>query len=226
MALTLDLPPECATSPTRVDVLLLEAFMLWPDDQTARQRAMASGILAHARELAAAGVDREDMLSGLAQFALDVDPPETIRERARPRFVEGLVAGLVVWRALALNEHDPGSAAISKSVGDIAQRVWPAWRLSPKSINNKVLPRFRAVVHLWCAYAGAALEGADTFPCRTRDLPPFLATAEAYRARGEATRLPHAPTTVLRPGDAVTLPPELARRLPAIALKFLPASPH
>ena len=102
----------------------------------------------------------------------------------------------------------------------LVERFGREMHLSQKTIDNTVQPRYRSVAHFWAAYLDRSQEtDSTTLPCRGRDLPLFLATAEAYRRRGETIRsAPQATTPVLRPGEAVMIPPALA--LPEIELIF------
>ena len=124
----------------------------------------------------------------------------------------------------AVGRHDIGSedTGLTGIKCAMADRLGPGQRLSKKTIDNAVWPRFRPVANLWAAHNHRSREtGNAMFPCRVRDLDIFLAVAEAYRRRGEIVRsAPQATTPVLRSGETVMIPPALA--LPEIELPFSP----
>lgn len=193
--------------------------MLWPDDEEARERAMQAATVQFGRDLKRNGLLSADEISELAELAVDAPRPVDMIEAAKEQCVQGMVAGFILHRALAYKDFAPDKAAIGRNVKELSARLWPAWRLRPQTINNKVLPRFRPVAHFWAASVAGTLNGSRDFPCRRADLPIFLAIAEEYRKLGEATRLPHAPSTVLRAGECIAVPPSIS--LPKITLEFL-----
>jgi len=226
--LILDLEPDCATSPIRPDLAIVEAMMLWPDDEAMRETATATAMMVASRDLLRQGRLPQVWTPVLADLALDATPPAQMQEAAKARFVEGQVTGVIVYSAIAGRDFDhPHGGAMRRYIKAASKAVYPEWRLMPGTINTHVLPRFRPVAHLWAAwYCEAREQDKPLFPCRTRDLPVFLARAEWFREAGESTRLPHAPTTVLRPGEAVVIPDAVLARLPKITMNFERVAMH
>lgn len=202
--------------------------MLWPDDAAMRQKAIRSATMQAYRDLLRQGRLPAEVLPGFADLAVDATPPAQMQEAAKARFVEGLVTGVIVYSAIAGRDFDhPHGGAMRRYIKAASKAVYPEWRLMPGTINTHVLPRFRPVAHLWAAwYCEAREQDKPLFPCRTRDLPVFLARAEWFREAGESTRLPHAPTTVLRPGEAVVIPDAVLARLPKITMNFERVAMH
>ncbi len=221
MADYLELRDDCVAGPTRWDLAVIEARMLWPHDPETRD----SYIGAVSVKLQVAAID---------QVPLRKPTPTEVREFAEmvltaPRIgdftkawqkavVHGAVAGKLLHEAVGLHEIGRENAGLGGIKSMLADRLGPGRHLSQKTIDNTIWPRYRAVAHFWAAHC-SEYTGSGGFPCRTRDLALFLATAEAYRRLGETTRsTSKSPTTILRPGEAVMIPPTLA--LPEIALTF------
>lgn len=204
-------------NPRRIDVAQIEAVMLWPDDEAERKRSMLLGRCLSERELMKEGRLPLAAIEALADAAVDAPAPSDMANAAADVFVNGIVAGRLLNSAVSAAEQQPADAAIQANVKRISESLYPRWRLRPQTINNSVWPRYRRVSHLWAAFI---FSSDGVFPCRHRDLGTFLATAEAYRELGENTRTRQSPSTVLRPGESVTLPAGL--RLPAVKLRFEP----
>ena len=213
MAEYLDLREDCLAAPTRWDLAVIEARMLWPHDPDMRGRYLSA-------------VSVKVAVSTIGRVPLQEPTPPTpaeVREfgeamLSAPRVEDftkagvrarkhGVVAGMILYEAVG--RHDIGSENTEMSVikSALVALLGPEQRLSQKTIDNTVWPRYRPVAHLWAAFIDRSLEtNSNTLPCRGRDLPLFLATAEAYRRRGETIRsTPKSPNTVLRPGEAVII---------------------
>ncbi len=226
MAPILNLSPDCIDKPTRLDLATVEAMMLWPDDKAKRDEAEESSVMQEMQSQFRKGNLPECFIRSLADSALDTRPPAQIQEAAKKRFVQGVAVGRIIRNAITLRDIAPDQAAIGRSVEHVSEILWPEWPLSPKTINNKVLPRFRPVAHFWAVYVDEYIEGRKTFPCRVRDLSMFLATAEAYRQIGETIRTPRAPSTVLKPGEAVQIPNAVLCHLRKVTVEFKQEAAH
>jgi hypothetical protein len=214
---TLELQPDCLERPTQLDVAIVENMMLWPHDPHARERAEQAAMAQFGRNLMTEGRLSRDLEQGLVHLAVEAPKPGDVQETAKLRFVEGCIAGYILDRAISWADFDPDKAAIQKTVEAISDKLWPQWRLRPRTIQNK-MTELRCVSHLWAAYVRDAMETETPFPCRSKELAMFLGTAEAYREWAERTRTPHSPSTVLRPGETVRLPAGLC--VPKVELEF------
>ena len=220
MADYLELRDDCLAGPTRWDLAVIEARMLWPHDPETRE----SYIDAVSAKLQVAAIDQFPFpeptpaeVREVAEMALAAPRIGDFTKAAKKCYFHGLIAGFL------LIESTGGADADSryKSLADIKNALSDRYRrLSPKTISSSVWPRYRPVAHFWAAHFLETKESENNvFPCRMRDLALFLATAEAYRRRGEKIRSNiKSPTTVLQRGEAVMTPPALA--LPEIELTF------
>jgi hypothetical protein len=217
-ATLVELSKDCLTRTIRFDLAVVEAMMLWPEDEKARERWLHAAMV---REASALGEDLPESHARFSlQLAADTTPLKELKGIAEDRQAHGWVAGAMLHRAVE-------RAAVEGSVnlGKIAQEVVQAsaglrrqhgMRLSVKTINNRIWPDYRSVAHFWAAYVTALDEGQKAFPCSIGGLPAFLATAEAYRKAGETVQTKQGP--VMRPGESVLVPDFLT--LPTLALEF------
>ena len=223
MADYLDLPTDCLTAPTRWDLAVIEARMIWPHNSDRRERYLSAVSV----KVAVMAIDRVPLpkpswteVRDLAEAILSAPRIEDFTEAGKRAYYHGLVAGMVLDEAVGLHDIGRENTGLAGIKSAVATRLGPEQRLSQKTIDNTVWPSYRSVVHFWAAYLQRSQEtDSATFPCRGRDLSLFLAVAEVYRRRGETIRsTPKSPSTVLRPGDAVMIPPALA--LPEVELIF------
>ena len=215
MAEYLDLREDCLTAPTRWDCAIIEARMLWPHDSDTRDRYLSAVSV----KVAVASIDRVPLtkpspteVREFGEALLSAPRVEDFTVAGNRAYIHGVVAGKILFEAVG--RHDIGSknTGLSTIKSELADHLGRGQHLSQKTIDNTVWPRYRSVAHLWAAYQVRLQEtNTTTLPCRAQDLEVFLATAEAYRRRGETIRsTPQSPTTVLRPGEAVMIPPALA----------------
>ena len=226
MAEYLDLREDCLAAPTRWDLAVIEAQMLWPHDSDMRGRF-----------LSAVSVDAG--LSTIGRVPLQDPTPVTAAEvrefgkamRSAPRIEDftragekatehGLVAGQILLEAVgahAVGRKNVGLVNIKKRVGASVSRLG---RTTLETVDNTVWYPYRSVAHLWAARIAVSRESKSLkFPCQLRDLGFFLAAADAYRICGETMKsAPQATKPLLRPGEAVMIPPALA--LPEVELIF------
>ena len=210
----LDLREDCLVAPTRWDLAVIEARMLWPHDPDIRGRFLSAvsvkiGVSTIGRiPLQEATPPTPAEVREFGEAMLSAPRVEDFTEAGNKAYFHGLVAGKILYEAVGrhdIGSENPGLAAIKSMLTAYFDR------LSQKTIDDVVWPRYRSVAHFWAAHLTVSEEiGIAVFPCRTHDLAHFLATAEAYRRRGETTRSPQSPSPVLRPGEAVMIPPALA----------------
>ena len=133
---------------------------------------------------------------------------------------DGAVAGALLLEVVGARDVGRENVRLAGIKSMLAARLSSWGRLSPKTIDNKIWPRYRSVAHFWAAHYLVSREtDSVVFPCQLRELDLFLATADACRLRGETIRsAPQSTTPFLRPGEAVMIPPAFS--LPEIELIF------
>ena len=216
---TLDLPIEYLTSPLRLHLAAVENLMLWPDDEAMRSRAMKVAIVEEGQSLSRRGLLSNIEISELLDAAVVTERRADLVDHTVNSLTQGLVTGIVLFRAISHADIEGDRGKIGLSIDIISERIWPKYRLRPKTITNQVLPRFRSVAPLWAAFVAEALKDERSFPCRVTKLPEFFAYAEEYRKKGEATRTPHSPRMLLQPGESVVIP--YVDLLPKVHLEFV-----
>lgn len=219
----LDLREDCLARPARIDLAMIEARMLWPHHADMRKRYVNAVSI----KLAAGNIDRVPFptptpieVRELAESMLSAPRVEDFTDAGKRAYTHGLVAGNILFEAVGNRDTGCENTGLGDIKSALVARLGREQHLSQKTIDNVVWPRYRSVAHLWAAHLHRSKETENTaFPCRARDLPIFLALAEAYRRRGETIRsTAKSPSTVLRPGDAVMVPRAL--NLPEVALAF------
>jgi hypothetical protein len=207
---------------TRLDLAIVEAMMLWPDDEDARAAATATATVAFYRATKPALTPEET--ENLIAMAADALPLGVIHnEVRRSLFVSGTIAGQILIHAIGKRSLDMPvtmDEAIKQAIKPFHGKK-SEWKFSPQTINNKVWPTYRPVAHYWAAAISRSGKRDGAFPCELRNFAEFLAEAEAYRRLGEATRLTtKSPKTVLLPSESVLLPPAIGVLLPVVELTF------
>jgi hypothetical protein len=205
----LNLRPDCLDLPTRLDLSMIEATMLWPDDKSKRERERAIQTSAVAGFFEISQALPKDELIALVSLAADATPLAEVHGRARVRFIDGVRAGLYLRETVGL-----ATLSKNRSMKQIAARVCRglephASSINPHTFENHVWPVYRRVAHFWAASWDLNLEqvlsGSSAFPCSLKQLATFLALAEGYRRLGERTRTRRG-TTVLPRSETITLP--------------------
>jgi hypothetical protein len=206
----LELPAKCIHQPTRLDLAIVENYMLWPNDPIARERgfeaATAVSINERSHELTS------EQLRFFLNFAVGCAPIKEIQEAAKAPFLRGFLAGIILRHVVFEVIVDPNSSKASMSwiIQHLSERIWPRERLRPQTIRNDLWSNFRCVSHFWAAYVEAGYSGIGReFPCRVDRLKEFLTMAEAFRLTGETTRTKRSPRPVLWPGETLRLPDDL-----------------
>jgi hypothetical protein len=219
-AATLKLTGNCLENMTVFDVFALQARMLWPNDAVARKRARTTSALQFSRS-------RRDSLpegffGDVFDQAFGAIPPHIMQQSAREPYLHGFIAGMILQRVVHGGSENGNSeeTAMGRIIRNVSELFYPRWRLSPKTIENSVWPKFRSVSHFWAAYVTAppSKPRSACFPCELTMLTDFLAQAEAFRRAGENKQTWRSPRAILLPGECVALPSGL--NLPTVAPRF------
>lgn len=219
MGRTISFREACVAQPTLIDVALAGAEMLFPDDPTARGECFDSAI--------ATGLSNGDFVPGANsppnlpfQVALNAWEPRRRDAMVELPMVHGAIAGGIladVVGAAQTGEPISMGTAISRAARAFCYKR-PKWKVTPKTINNSIWPRFRPVAHFWAAYIDK--RPADSFPCSPWNLHEFLSTAEAYRLLGESSSTFKAKSTILRRDEMTRLPDAILAQLEVRTLQF------
>ena len=215
----LDIHQSAIDHPIRLDLAMIEAEMLWPHDDGARNRAIKA---AFAQQYIAAAKAQDSMIDAESAEALHAAPRlVNINEGAEVPFRHGIVAGRILLESVVAASIDYPTSPIPA----LKRQLAAAFRndqVSESSINNTIWPRYRSVSHLWAAYLERDYTGNDVeFPCSYKQIGSFIALSEEFRRLGESLRLPKSPTTsILNAADMLRLP--ISIRLPELQLGFAP----
>ena len=223
MSFTLDLSTSSIASPVRLDLAVIEAAMLWPDDATHRSDFCRAAAIQDGREWALRVKDGA-ILAEIMQNHDRLPDLASLQPGARWH-VHGIIAGKRVVDAVMSAHHSERALRLAEIDDNIHKDLMQPFEerrntfpIRPQTLKNKNGPihRYRPVAHLWAAHHVAVHEGREGFPCVVDDLPRFLATAEIIRALAETTCLPNSHHKIMRPGEAVTLPVEVISLLPKV----------
>jgi hypothetical protein len=187
---------------SRFDVALIEAIMLFPDDEVWRAKVAISSFVEWVGD-GAAEFSQEAlvMLQRMTRTALPIS--EVHKEFMQERFDRGVITGSVL-RKLIASPHK----TIKEIAGEAMREV--GRHLDPKTFHNEIRPVFRTVPHFWAAFIElAGCDPASHFPCPKARLGEFLAAGEFFRLKGESMRMPGTKIMFLRKGEAFRLPPNL-----------------
>lgn len=212
----LNLRPAALVRPTRLDLAIVEALMLWPDDEAARERWLSAAIIDEGKD----NIDDmpEHLLRHYTLDALNAPRLADLEPAAGKRHVDGLLAGIVLLNATIYATAAPERAALGKIRQELCDNLHGTYQVQPRTLDNR--NEYRPVAHLWAAYMLACHHGDRTFPCLISNLAAFLATAEAIREIAEKSRAKKAPAPIMRPGEAARLPDDVTAALPAIRIEI------
>jgi hypothetical protein len=204
--------------PTRRDIAVLEAWMLWPDDQRLRDAAIETSSVQFEIDIASSLSNEPLVPVAAVRRAAAAVPLATVRADARPRFADGIRAGLYLREALVKLDTDPTNAFMKSGADKIARQPLFGSMRERRTFENNVWPRFRPVSHLWAAALDGAFEVSRSaspgqvsaaWPCRPEGLLDFLSAAEGYRVRGETERTRQSPHNILPADQMLRLPADL-----------------
>jgi hypothetical protein len=199
---------------TQLDVLTIEAHMLFPNDEVARNEARTTSGIEFANRHRHLLPD--DFFKDLFQIAANAKPLKVLQKASQPLFTRGIIVGAMLHHALGSAEESTEHEArpvhgtsphrsLNHAVKALSKALGPKY--SPQTINSSVWPEFRKVSHYWAAHISECFEGRPAFPSTVEWLPLFLAKAEVFRELGEKTRTWKSPkSTILSPGECLRLP--------------------
>ena len=191
--------PNVLDAPGALDVAIVEFLMLWPEDEARRSKAMEAAVIRHLTELRGLPIPRSAVeVSDMVRTVSAAPRLTDFTADAKDAFKRGAIAGKIFFEAVGIEHCSSGGANLSRTKKEIAERFSKTLkiRMSEKTINNSVWPTYRSVSPFWAAW----LYNWDTtggFPCNPSDLGMFLATADAFRRRGETTRTPQSPKAAI-----------------------------
>ncbi len=211
-------PPvmELANNPlfdaTRLDLASFESYMLFPDSEEDRRQAYNASFIEYS--IQNPSIVGDEHLAELLYISSKTLPIFAIQERVNERFIHGMIIGEVLQRQIELNCIGDMSVTKGELIRDAVKKFNKTkdggfLRISPKTINTYIWPRFHSVAHFWAACVAANILNDNpngAFPCRLDVLPKFLADAEAYRIKGEAIRPRQASGTILNSEETLRLP--------------------
>jgi hypothetical protein len=198
---------------TQLDVLALEAYMLAPSDEVARQEIRTTTGIEFAnrhRDLLPS-----DFFRDLFRTASDAKPLQTVQKESYAPFVGGIIAGTILHHAVGATIEGLKGNSVSYAVSELSRRFGSGY--SRATIHN-LWRKFKKVSHYWAAYISAGLfknSGAPDFPCTVDSLAHFLATADAFRELGQSTHAWKSPKTRILPRECVRL--DCSFELPTLA---------
>jgi hypothetical protein len=200
-------------SPTQLDVLTLEAYMLAPSDELVRRTIRTTTGIEFAnrhRDLLPSEFFRD-----LFQTASDAKPLKMVQEESYAPFVGGIIAGTILHHAVGTTIEGLKGNSVSCAVSELSRRFGSGY--SRATIHN-LWRGFKKVSHYWAAYISGGLfknSGAPDFPCTVDSLAHFLATADAFWELGQSTRAWKSPETRILPRECVRL--DCSFELPTLA---------
>lgn len=203
----LDLDRDAIENPTRMHVAILEAAMLWPDDEASRLAAMRSSAVEF---FSPTTRDMDpDEIEAFVEMAREAPPIRMMRQEAAIRFRRGVVAGLVLRECVghvSVGKEVKLSSVFDRLVGE--EKVFG---LTKKIFDNDLWPKFRPVAHFWASYVASSMDDYDrAVPCAPDRLKEFLEVSEGYRVLGEQCRTKQSPKPLIGPGEAIRLPERLS----------------
>jgi hypothetical protein len=190
-------------SPTQLDVLTLEAYMLAPSDEVVRKEIRTTTGIEYAnrhRDLLPS-----DFFRDLSRTFSDAKPLRMVREDSRAPFVGGIIAGAILHHAIGTTIEGLKGNSVSFAVSELSNRFKSGY--SRATIHN-LWREFKKVSHYWAAYVSAGLcnnSGAPDFPCTVDSLAHFVATADAFRELGQSTRAWKSKETTILPRECLRL---------------------
>jgi hypothetical protein len=204
----LNLPPSALSAPSRTDLDLVSALMLWPDDGPMRERAIETSFVTLMHTVADQ-LSRGDLVE-LVSLAKDATPIDQIHQTTRQRMIDGARAGIYLRETVGhVSLHrNISMKALAAKVAAIPPK------LNAHTFENTIWPRYRPVSHFWAAWLHLAEaiseQSKQAFPCGTDQLAHFLGLSEGVRQLGECTRTKQSPSMVLRSAEGVRVSPEMA----------------
>ena len=234
----LKLSPDYIKEPHPIDIVNVEAMMLWPDDARQRARYMALAGLEIMRTRPGEIFSHEDLLKAI-DVAILAPAREDIKAVWDKRNFQGMVAGLVLYRAVEFSQLNKKPVPLGKIYelvvnGFKTERFKPLRiRLEAQTIKNDIWPRFRSVAHLWaasCFYIFPdkleeqehSLDLGRPFVCPQSELGRFLGISDSFWKEGKTLKADRASGPMLKEGESVRT--QAGFEPPEIKVGFLPKS--
>jgi hypothetical protein len=220
-ALLLPLKPDVAKSPNSLHLGIVAAFMIFPDDEKTRNRAIELAQAQHYFEQFQNGMFPKERIGGLIKLALRAISLDDLEEISNEPHNHGYGAGMILYNALLKNqrgESAPKTKALKEVAAALLQgrgnlKLEQAARTS--SHPNKIIwETFKPVASFWAAQIMMGAENANEFPCDRADLPLFLKWSDEFFRIGTTTKIPHRIDTMLDGAKCWRLPDDVVASLP------------
>ena len=197
------------SNPSRGDLAIIESWMLFPDDEAKRLEAYKSATVAMGGDLRRKTKLPPDVIEELFDLAEKTTPIAQIHEMVMTPYREGFMAGAILIDAIEGRDGDGNERKLGDIIKGLTKQFAKGGPNSSSSFVHTIWKRYRPVSHLWAAHIkfAKAFPASPAFPCDLPAIIDFLWLSEEWRLRGESTKTaPTAPSTILRPGDAVRTP--------------------
>jgi hypothetical protein len=211
-------------APPRYMVSMVEAVMVWPDEDAVRARVLDFAL----HETARAMPSHVFTAAGWEDLARHPGPPpfEWLPERLK-RLQLGRISGTILYRAVCSADRE-GVVDLGQIKRDLAGEYKPEDHISVARIES-AWRDFRPVASLWASWVAEVLEmksqsfpsdaageaaieqwfKRQPFPCSAASLPRFLSRAEWFRRRGESIRTHAKGLEILRRGESAVIRAEI-----------------
>ena len=153
---------ELANNPlfdaTRLDLASFESYMLFPDSEEDRRQAYNASFIEYS--IQNPSIVGDEHLAELLYISSKTLPIFAIQERVNERFIHGMIIGEVLQRQIELNCIGDMSVTKGELIRDAVKKFNKTkdggfLRISPKTINTYIWPRFHSVAHFWAACVAA-----------------------------------------------------------------------
>ena len=211
----LNLSPDCLDKTTQWDLSIIQAWMLWPHDEAARERAVVAVTGEFGRNTLP--LLTEEMKNCLILLGSEAWPIAEISKLAKKPFLNGGLAGKILHRVVARILSKPENGSIGDVKKEISQIFPTSKHLGIKTIET-IWTNYRRVSHFWAAYIDRITTTNDyAFPCRVDRLGDFLGAADALRLFGEANGTKQHPgQRIFKSNECLRIPEGL--RVPQIII--------
>jgi hypothetical protein len=207
----LKLRAGCLANPIRLDLAVIETWMLWPENNQARERGRALQTSITECIKTVLPVLPDDMVRAFIPVAAAAPALADIHKVICKKIEYGLVAGEILLGTLKSIGQNPAEA----SMKEVKQRIagYKIAGMGEKNIQRQ-WEKYRKVSHLWAAYLyNGNTEDDWAFPCRVDQLREFAEAADWFRRAGESMRtMQHPKEAILERDECLCFPPEIGLR--------------
>jgi hypothetical protein len=196
------------SNPSRAHLSIIESWMLFPDDEGKRLDAQKAAVVEIGRDLMRQIKLDASTLKELFELAAGAKPLDQLREMVPIPYQHGIMAGHILIAAIDGKDAKGDRLKLGEINKMLAESFAPQ-RGDKSSFVHAIWKQYRPVSHLWAAYIEVSEQRPTrpVFPCELQEVIDFLWLSEDWRLKGEGTKTrPRAPSTILRPGDAVRTP--------------------